>query len=203
MLIVNSLVSALLNVVVLAGLPFLVYAAFHKWKHHRSLAEIVERTGLKLGETRYLGYCAAAGVLVAAAILIRPPSLVASTGKGSAFAEFAGIGLGSTSVVAALLYSVVRTGFAEEFLFRGLIAGSLARRLPSVWANVLQALIFLAPHVLVLAVAPELWMILPVVFAGALFAGWVRIESGSIVGPWLLHAIANFTMALSVAVRSA
>jgi len=201
MLIVNSLLSALINVVVLVGVPFLVYVIYHKWKHHRPLGEIVERSGLKPGETRYLGYCAAAGVVVAAVILIRPPSLSASTGKGSAFADFAGLGLGSTSVVMALLYSFVKTGFAEEFLFRGLIAGSLARRMPFVWANVLQALVFLAPHFLVLTVAPELWIILPLVLAGALFTGWVRIESGSILGPWLLHAIANFTMALSVAAR--
>ena len=46
----------------------------------------------------------------------------------------------------ALLYGVVKTGFAEELLFRGLIAGSLGRRLPLVWANLLQALIFLLPH---------------------------------------------------------
>lgn len=97
----------------------------------------------------------------------------------------------------------VKTGFAEEFLFRGLIAGSLSRRLSALWANVAQSLIFLAPHLLVLTFAPEMWGILPIVFAGALFTGWIRMKSGSIVGPWLLHAIANFTMGLSVAVRSA
>jgi membrane protease YdiL (CAAX protease family) len=98
---------------------------------------------------------------------------------------------------------VLKTGFAEEFLFRGLIAGSLSRHLSIAWANVIQAVIFLAPHALVLLVDISLWPILPLVFAGALFAGWIRIRSGSIVGPWLLHAIANFTMAMSVAIRSA
>jgi membrane protease YdiL (CAAX protease family) len=103
----------------------------------------------------------------------------------------------------ALLYGVVKTGFAEEFLFRGLIAGSLARRLPLPWANLAQALLFLLPHLLALRVMPETWGILPLVFAGALFAGWVRIRSGSIFGPWLLHAALNFTMCLSVAARTA
>ena len=102
----------------------------------------------------------------------------------------------------ALLYGVVRTGLAEELLFRGLIAGSLSRRLPEVWANVVQALIFLAPHLLVLLVMPEMWWIMPLVFAGALFAGWLRIRSGSILGPWLIHASANVTMCLSVAART-
>ena len=38
-----------------------------------------------------------------------------------------GLGLTGTSIAMALLYGVVKTGFAEELLFRGLIAGSLGR----------------------------------------------------------------------------
>ena len=102
-------------------------------------------------------------------------------------------------MAAALLYGFVQTGFAEEFLFRGLIAGSLSRRMPSPWANLTQAIIFLLPHLAVLFVMPEASPVLILVLVGALFTGWVRIESGSIVGPWLLHATANVTTALLVA----
>ena len=66
----------------------------------------------------------------------------------------------------------------------------------------MQAVIFLAPHLLVLRVMPEMWWALPVVFAGALFVGWLRIRSGSIIGPWLIHAAANVTVCLSVAART-
>ena len=114
-----------------------------------------------------------------------------------------GLGLSPLSVSMALLYGVIKTGFAEEFLFRGLIAGSLSRTLPLVWANLIQAAIFLVPHLLLLVVMAELWVILPFFFIGSLFAGWARIKSDSIVGPWLIHASVNTTMALSVAVRSA
>jgi membrane protease YdiL (CAAX protease family) len=55
---------------------------------------------------------------------------------------------------------------------------------------------------LILLVAPEVWGLLPLVFAGALLFGWVRIKSGSIIGPWLMHASGNVTMALSVAIRT-
>jgi membrane protease YdiL (CAAX protease family) len=103
----------------------------------------------------------------------------------------------------ALLYGVVKTGFTEELLFRGLIAGSLSRRLSVVWANIVQALIFLLPHLLVVKIMPEMWGILPVIFASALFMGWVRIRSGSIVGSWLIHAFANIAICLSVAIRTA
>jgi membrane protease YdiL (CAAX protease family) len=103
----------------------------------------------------------------------------------------------------ALLYGVVKTGFTEELLFRGLIAGSLSRRFSLLWANVVQALIFLMPHLLVLRIMPEVWGILPVVFVSALFVGWVRIKSGSIIGGWAIHASANIAICLSVAVRTA
>lgn len=73
----------------------------------------------------------------------------------------------------ALVYGVVKTGFTEELLFRGLIAGCLSRRFSLLWANVMQALIFLIPHLLVLRIMPEMWGILPVIFASALFAGYL------------------------------
>ena len=106
------------------------------------------------------------------------------------------------AIVRAILYGVVQTAFAEELLFRGLISGGLSRRLSVLWANVIQALFFLLPHFLILLVAPEVWGLLPLVFAGALLFGWVRIESGSIIGPWVMHASGNVTMALSVAIRT-
>ena len=108
------------------------------------------------------------------------------------------------AILMALLYGVVKTGLAEEVLFRGLIAGSLSRRLSLVWANVCQALIFLAPHVAIVVLAmPETWGILPVNFAGSLFVGWARIKSGSMVGPWLVHATVNVATCLMVAARTA
>jgi membrane protease YdiL (CAAX protease family) len=198
----NAAVSALLNVVVLAGLPFLVYYAYHRRRHKRGFKEIAQRAGLQRGDARYLGYSLAAALATVAALLAWPPPLEPFLREGSPQRTFVGLGLGGTAIAMALLYGVVKTGFAEEFLFRGLIAGSLGRRLPAAWANLVQALVFLAPHLLVLRVMPEMWWVLPIVFAGALFAGWVRIRSGSILGPWLIHASANVTMCLSVAART-
>ena len=42
----------------------------------------------------------------------------------------------------------------------------------------------------------------PIVFLTALFLGWARIRSGSILGPWLVHAAANTATCLMVAVRT-
>jgi len=202
-MLVNALVSALGNVLILAGLPLLVYWAYHRWRHGRGFGEVARRAGLRLGEPRVLGYCAAFAAVTVGALVVWPPPLEPWLREGSSFRSFEGLGFGPTAVAAALLYGVVETGFAEELLFRGLIAGSLARRLPTRWANVAQAAVFLAPHLLLLQFMPEMAWVLPLVFLGALFLGWARIASGSILGPWLIHAALNVTTALSIAVRSA
>jgi membrane protease YdiL (CAAX protease family) len=199
----NAIASAVLNVVVLAGVPFLVYFLWHRNRHKRGLGEVARRAGLQVGDPKYIAYSAAFAAVSVAALLLWSPPLESFTGESSPQRDFVGLGLTGTSVAMALLYGVVKTGFSEELLFRGLIAGSLGRRLPLVWANLLQALLFLVPHLLVLLARPELWVILPVVFAASLFLGWARIRSESILGPWLVHAAANVATCLMVAVRSA
>ncbi|HXV63862.1 MAG TPA: CPBP family intramembrane glutamic endopeptidase [Vicinamibacteria bacterium] len=202
-MLIDAALSAVLNVLVLAALPLLGYFAYHKARHKRGAREILIRCGLTVGETRYIGYCAVFALLVVSALVVWPPPLQELLREGSAWRPFAGMGLGRKAVAMSLLYGVVKTGFAEEFLFRGLIAGSLSRRFAMRWANLMQALVFLVPHLLLLFIMPEMWLVLPAVFLGALFVGWARIRSGSILGPWLAHACLNIAMGLSVAIRSA
>jgi membrane protease YdiL (CAAX protease family) len=202
-LLANASISALLNLAILGGVPFLAYFAWQKWRHKRGFGEVARRAGLQFGEGRYIAYSLAFALAGVAILIIWPPPLEPFLRAGSPQQPFRGLGLGGTALTMALLYGVVQTGFPEELLFRGLIAGSLSRRLSLAWANVLQALIFLLPHLLVLRVMPEMWGILPVIFVVALFVGWVRIKSGSILGGWLIHAAANIAVCLSVAMRTA
>jgi membrane protease YdiL (CAAX protease family) len=202
-LIANAAISAVVNLLVVAGLPFLVYFAYQKGRHKRGFGEITQRVGLRLGSGQYVGYSLAFALAGVAILVIWPPPVGPLVRDGSPQQAFLGLGLGGPSVLMALLYGVVKTGFPEELLFRGLIAGSLSQRFSTLWANLGQALIFLVPHLLVLRIMPEMWGILPVIFAGSLVLGWVRIKSGSIAGPWLIHATANVTICLSVAIRTA
>jgi len=203
MLLANAVVSALINLLILAGIPFLVYFAYNKWRRKCKFEMIARQAGLQLGPVRYIGYSLVLAFVSVLVIAIWPPPVAPLIRLGSPQRPFLGLGLSGTSVAMALLYGVVQTGFTEELLFRGLIAGSLSRRLAFVWANLAQALIFLLPHLLILRVMPEMWPTLPIVFAAGLFQGWLRIRSGSIIGPWLFHASANVAICLSVAVRSA
>ena len=203
MSIADAALSAMLQVAVLGGIPFLAYAAYQRWRHKRRFAEICERAGLQVGEPKYLLYSALLAIAAVVALVIWTPPLEALTREGSAQAKFAGLGLTASSVTMAVLHGGVQTGFTEELLFRGLIAGSIFRRASFGWANTIQALIFLLPHLPILFIAPELWPILPVVFAAALVFGWLRSRSGSIIGPWILHGSGNVAIALIVAARTA
>ncbi len=202
-LIVDSATTAAVQFIVLAGLPFLGYFVYQWRRYNRSFSDTLKRAGLQRCPSRYLAYSvafAAAGVIIGA---IWPPPLEPLTRRGSMYRDFAGLGFTMPAIVAAILYGAVQTGLTEEILFRGLIAGSLARRLSAGWANFWQAFIFFLPHCLILLVAPEMWGLLPLVFAVMLFLGWLRIKSGSIIGPWLVHGVGNVAMALSVAIRTA
>jgi membrane protease YdiL (CAAX protease family) len=202
MLLTNAAISAVLQAAVLGMVPFFVYASYHKARHQRTLRESATRAGLQLGKPRYLAYAAALALLAGLLLVLLVPSVEPLTREGSAQRRFVGLGLTGTAITMALLYGVVQTGFSEELLFRGLIAGALSRRLSLVWANVTQSAIFLLPHLPLLFVMPEMWPLLPLVFAGSLVFGWLRIKSGSILPPWLMHAAANVTTGLMVAGRT-
>jgi len=202
-LLFNALLSALVNLVLLVLIPLGGYTIYHKWRHGRGLGEILKRAGLKGCPWRYLGYAAAFALMNVAALLLFVTSPEPLTREGSAQHEFVGLGFSGTSLAMALLYGVVKTGFAEELLFRGLIAGSLGRRLKLVWANLWQALIFMVPHLPIVIIMPDLWWLLIIIFAGTLFLGWLRIKSDSILGSWLIHAALNCATCLLVAVRTA
>lgn len=199
----DVLFTTLANFVVMAIFPFFIYFAFQKWRRKRTFKEITQRAGLQLGEAKYIGYGLVVALAIAAYFVSWPPSVELFTGDTSPQKPFIGLGFGATSLTMALLYGVLATGFCEELFFRGLIAGSLSRRLPILGANLVQATIFLLPHLLLLLIMPEIWPILFLIFAGGLLKGWLRIKSGSILGPWLIHATANIATCLNVAIQTA
>ena len=200
---IDSLFSAILQLAVLGGVPFFIYAAWQRLFRKRTFKDAAARAGLRWCEWRYLAYSAAFAAAGVALVAIFMPSTEVFTRQGSAQRQFVGLGFSAVAIAKAFLYGAVQTGLTEELLFRGMIAGSLSRRLPFVWANIVQALIFFLPHLLILQFAPELWPVLPLVFVGALVFGWFRIKSGSILPSWIMHASGNVGIALIVAIRTA
>ncbi len=85
---------------------------------------------------------------------------------------------------------------AEEMFFRGFVAGLLFRRFGFRTGNIIQALIFLSPHLLLLLVSLRLWPLLPLQLIAGWVLGWLRQRSDSIGPGWLAHALTNLLPAL-------
>lgn len=92
--------------------------------------------------------------------------------------------------------AIIVLALAEEMLFRGFVAGYLFRRFGFGIGNVLQALVFLAPHCVLLLVDVSLWPLLPLQLISGLVLGWLRERSTSIGPCWLVHAAVNTLPAL-------
>ena len=180
----------------IAAIPSGLYAAFARRRLRLATAEIASRLGLRIGNAEWYAAGLAASIPFAAMSVIA--STWTKTFHGSMIGPLAGASPSAAAIGAALSYSVVATGIPEEFLFRGLIAGALFRKFSFWKANVVQASIFMLPHLLILFFAPKLWFLMPEVFVMALTLGWLRHRSGSIGPGILVHAAANLAGALAV-----
>ncbi|WP_338750219.1 CPBP family intramembrane glutamic endopeptidase [Janibacter alittae] len=99
-----------------------------------------------------------------------------------------------TSVGVAI--GVILRALGEEVFFRGLLAGVLMRRLGFLWGNLLQAVIFLLPHLPLLLIDARLLPILPVQFLTGWLLGWLRHKTRSFVPGAILHAVVNIAAGL-------
>jgi membrane protease YdiL (CAAX protease family) len=184
------------NAVVIAS-PAAIYALIIRWRARLPLSEIKARLGLSCGKLRPM---LVALVACAPAALVGVWASAWTRGfQGSMLAPFVDARPSLAVLVSVTSYGMIATGIPEELLFRGLIAGALFRRLSFWKANVIQASIFLLPHLLILIVAPQLWalaILLPLTLG--LFAGWLRHSSGSIAPGVLVHAVSNMAGALAV-----
>lgn len=99
-----------------------------------------------------------------------------------------------TSVSVAL--SVALRAIGEEVFFRGLLGGVLMRRLGFIRGNLIQAVLFLIPHLALLLIDWRTWPILPVQFVAALLLGWLRHKTGTFVPGAVVHVVTNLAAGL-------
>lgn len=106
--------------------------------------------------------------------------------------HYAGWSLGFVTLLQAFGRELLYTALGEELFFRGFVAGQLFRHLSFQRANALQTLVFMLPHLALLAVLGlNFWpLLIPVVVAGWLL-GWLRYNSGSIFPGVLAHGLVN------------
>ena len=119
------------------------------------------------------------------------PELYRHPSQGTTLYYYAQLGLSFSSIVIAFLNESFFTALGEEVFFRGLVGGWLMRRCGFLVGNTLQTLIFLLPHLIVLAVEARLWPLLVAPVLLGWFNGWLRFKSDSIFPGVLVHALGN------------
>lgn len=112
--------------------------------------------------------------------------------------EMPGISIAQLTSITAVLGVALRA-IGEEVFFRGLLGGVLVRRFGFGWGNLLQALLFLLPHLALLLVDLRVWPIIPVQFAVGWLLGWLRNKTGTFVPGAAVHVISNIAAGLIMA----
>lgn len=117
-------------------------------------------------------------------------------------AKLVGMGLDSPGkyVAFAVFLSIAHSGL-EEYYFRWFVFGQMRRLLPAGPAIALSSAAFAAHHVLVLAVyfgwkSPLLWLCVAGVAIGGAIWAWLYERTGSLLGPWLSHLLADAAILL-------
>lgn len=192
-----ALLSIILNDLIslaFASAPAIVYALIMRFTKKLAFKEIAKNLGLTSGVRRYYTYAfAILSLVIFFNLLLRSLGVSISPSPE----RFSGQPLTFLSLIQALSFGLVVTGFGEELLFRGLIGGMLGRRLSFWKANIAQAIFFIVPHLLILFDNPSYW---PSVVVGpfllGLILGWLRLRSGSIFPCWIIHGFGNVFSAI-------
>ena len=141
-----------------------------------------------------LGVAVVAGMLLMYFFWLKPERILAESAtmirvKAQSF----GMGSPATFIAGAVLLSLVHS-LLEEYYWRWFLFGGLRRYVPVAAAIAVSAAAFTAHHVILLAsffgglTLPAVLFSLCVAIGGAAWA-WIYHRSGSLLGPWLSHAL--------------
>lgn len=177
---------------VLFCVPTVIYLITQSRGEDRSFRTARHRAGLSRGAPTDYGW---------ALVLLLPLVLtgwLAIALVPSGVLELPGVSIAQVTSL-GVAAGVALRAVGEEVFFRGLLGGVLIRRLGFGWGNLLQAALFLVPHLALLLVDVRMAPILPVQFAAGWALGWLRHRTGSFVPGAVVHALANLAAGLLTA----
>jgi membrane protease YdiL (CAAX protease family) len=195
------LVSTIVSTLIQTGVVLLICALFYAFSRRQGFLAFVGLTRAPLGIC-LLGCLI--GFAGAALLLSVDRVRAVAAGPGTVIASLTDAGLTPPVIAALALAAVVKTAFAEELLFRGLIARGLIRWLGFGFGNALQALIFGLVHLLLILVARPDPLVIGMLCLFAATLGWVngwlkeRRANGSILPGIAAHGCANLVTYLSI-----
>ena len=192
----NELIGAVIQLLIFALIPFIWWLitarkkeSFFKWI---GIKRIISEKNPFITLLITISAAAAYTLLTYLCINLISDKITAA---GSQFA-----GMGIAAVPAALAYGYIRTGLAEEIVFRGFLLKRIKSKFGFAAGNLVQAIIFGLLHGLPFGLATQniLVTILLTILPGAFgwYQGWLNEKrcGESIVPSWLLHGTMNFVV---------
>jgi membrane protease YdiL (CAAX protease family) len=177
---------------ILFSIPSIIYIFVQRIKK-QTWTLIFRNIGFKGTRVKYITIGFGMGLVPGTFSLFLPSILPIDILKqpGIAQSVYKGWSLGLSSFLLAFLREAIYIALGEEIFFRGFLGKFLFRKLGFNKGNLIQAVVFLLPHLLLLTVSPKLWPILIAQFIGGWLYGWLCHQSESILPGWLAHSLGN------------
>ena len=183
---------------ILLLLPSLIYLTVKKRQgeeRYNTLVNLGWTSSKSIFFLQGLGMAIPIGVLMLVIMQMIPESVMENPMVSTSF--YAGWSPSLSSFLFAWMREAFYVALGEEIFFRGLLGGWLERRYGFRIGNIVQAGVFLLPHLLLLMVSTSFWLVIVVQFLAGWVLGLLRSRSGSILPGWLSHSLMNAVGALA------
>lgn len=205
-LIVNTLISSVVQAAAFALIPFIVWLTGNRKK-----VAFFEYVGLKLPKLKtkwwVLVLFLAAYVVIYSAdtTFMTSQEVLESLNGNSEVATSPYAGLRWAAVVPALIMTFIQNGLCEELFFRGFVCKRLIKYCGTPAGIILQAVIFALIHnIMFISVVPDLMFHLTIFAVISLMASIMgiineKVFNGSIIPTIILHGLGNFISTMLIA----
>jgi membrane protease YdiL (CAAX protease family) len=195
-LFIQSIVNALIQVIIFAIIPFLYWAIAFR-KHERFIRWIGLKKVKFYNKTKaFILSVVSFSVLVSSGLIllsvIDDKTMIANP-------QFASIGI--QSILLILIFAIIQTGLSEEIFFRGFLLKVFSGWWGFGVGNVIQALLFGLLHGVILFTSLNTLFVILIITFSAL-AGWMmgyvneKLGNGSILPSWIIHSLMNICSSL-------
>ena len=189
-MIVNKIISSIVEIVLISLIPFIWWIATAKQKEN-----FFKWIGIKGIEKKNKKATLISTLLISLMfILVSIFTLNIIKDIETATSEFKGLGI--SALLPALIYAIFNTSLPEEIFFRGFLLKRIASKFGYLIANIIQSIIFGLLHgIMFFNILGVVKTIIIIFFTGliAFAMGYVNEKkaNGSILPSWFIHALSN------------
>ena len=189
-MIVNKIISSIVEIVLISLIPFIWWIATAKQKEN-----FFKWIGIKGIEKKNKKATLISTLLISLMfILVSIFTLNIIKDIETATSEFKGLGI--SALLPALIYAILNTSLPEEIFFRGFLLKRIASKFGYLIANIIQSVIFGLLHgIMFFNILGVVKTIIIIFFTGliAFAMGYVNEKkaNGSILPSWFIHALSN------------